>query len=324
MTLDADDIIERRRLKRRLAGWRIAAVLAIAAVIALILATDRDGGLGGAFGFDQHVARVTIDGFVQDNQAQQELLQKISDSKSAKAVILRINSFGGTTAGGEALYREIRRLSEKKPVVAVFGTAATSAAYMIAVAADHIVSRANTITGSVGVILQWAEVSKLLDKVGVDVEQMRSGELKAVPSPFEPITEEARRVTNEVLEDSFKWFLNVVMERRSLERSVIEELKTGRIYSGRQALEIGLVDQIGDEREARSWLAKTHGISKDLKTRDWKPKRERGIGWLGMAASILADLTGIAEFRHLGLAENATAVATKPLDGLLSVWQPQK
>lgn len=324
MTLDADAIVERRRLKRRLAGWRIAALLAIGAAIALLLGSAGEGGLRGVLGLDKHVARVKISGFIQDDFSQQELFRKLSESASAKAVILRIDSYGGTTAGGEALYHEIRKLGEKKPVVAVFGTAATSAAYMIAVAADHIISRANTITGSIGVILQWAEISKLLEKVGVDVEQIRSGPLKAVPSPFEPATERAREVTSEVLQDSYKWFISVVTDRRALRPAAIEELKTGRIYSGRQALEIGLVDQIGGEREARSWLFKTHAIPKDLPIRNWEPERENNFSWFRVAAAILADVTGMAQLRHLAFAEQVPATATKQLDGLLSVWQPQK
>ncbi len=322
MTLDADAVVERRRLKRRVTLWRVLAVLAIAGVAAVLFARERGGAVGEMFGLGGHIARVTVSGFISDNRRQQELLRKISESSAAKAVIVRINSPGGSTAGGEALYTELRALSEKKPVVAVFATTATSAAYMAAIAADHIIARANSITGSVGVIVQWAEVSELLKSIGVDFNQIKSGELKAVPNPFEPATEEQREATREVLEDSFQWFISKVEERRDLNPSALNDIRTGRIYTGVQAKALGLVDQLGGEREAKKWLSEEHEIPEDTKVIDWRPEGSDSFSWVDVALAGLSRATGLDLTASLEDSRTAGLKSIR-LDGLVSVWQPE-
>ena len=196
-----------------------------------------------------------------------KLFDKVGKADQVKAVILDINSPGGTTTGGEAMYDAIRRLAEKKPVVATCGTLATSAAYIVALATDRIFVYGNTITGSVGVIFQWADVTELLKTLGIKVEEVKSGSLKAVPNPFEPTDEAARAVTEEMVEDAKVWFVGLVKTRREIEPDSVPGLTDGRIYSGRQAVEYKLVDQIGDERAARAWLAKERGVPKGLRIR---------------------------------------------------------
>ncbi|RIA47339.1 signal peptide peptidase SppA [Dichotomicrobium thermohalophilum] len=322
MTLDADAVVERRRLKRRITFWRIIAVVAIAVVAAVLFARERGGAVGEMFGLGGHIARVNVSGFISDDRKQQELLRKIAESSTAKAVIVRINSPGGSTAGGEALYTELRALSEKKPVVAVFATTATSAAYMAAIAADHIIARANSITGSVGVIVQWAEVSELLKSFGVDVNQIKSGDLKAVPNPFEPTTEEQREATRTVMEDSFQWFVNKVDERRDLSGSALADIRTGRIYTGAQARALGLVDQLGGEREARKWLSEEHDIPENTKIIDWKPEGTDRFSWVDVALAGLSRLVGmdLATSFEDGRTPGLKSIR---LDGLVSVWQPE-
>ena len=322
MTLDADAVVERRRLKRRVTVWRVVAVLAIAAVATVIFARERDGAVGQMLGLGGHIARVNISGFISDDRNQQELLRKIGDSSAAQAVIVRINSPGGSTSGGEALYTELGNLSDKKPVVAVFATTATSAAYMAAIASDHIVARANSITGSVGVIVQWAEVSELLKSVGVDFNQIKSGDLKAVPNPFEPATDEQRQATRDVLEDSFQWFVNKVDERRDLNASALADIKTGRIYTGAQAQKLGLVDQLGGEREARQWLSEEHDIPKDTKIRDWQAEGRDRLSLLDLAIAALSGTAGANVLSSLE-ASGTAGLKSIRLDGLISVWQPE-
>src|SRR6185437_16935824 len=187
MALDAVSVIDRRRLKRRLTAWRIAAVLfALLFLSALVLSGQSGPGTAGLL---PHIARVDISGIITDDRKMSELLDKVGKSDQVKAVILDINSPGGTTTGGEAMYDAVRRLAEKKPVVAVCGTLATSAAYIVALATDRIFVYGNTITGSVGVLFQWAEVTDLLHTLGIKVEEVKSGPLKAVPNPFEPTDE---------------------------------------------------------------------------------------------------------------------------------------
>jgi len=314
--------VERRRLKRRVTFWRVVAVIAVAIVAAVLFGRERGGAVGDMFGLGGHIARVDVNGLISDNRKQQELLRNIGKSSSAKAVIVRINSPGGSTAGGEALYTELRSLSEKKPVVAVFATTATSAAYMAAIAADHIISRANSITGSVGVIVQWAEVSELLKSVGVDFNQIKSGDLKAVPNPFEPATDEQREATREVLEDSFQWFVTKVSERRDLPPGALAEVRTGRIYTGAQAQALGLVDQIGGEREARQWLNAEHGISEDMNVVDWQAEGGQSFTWLDLARAVVSSLTGTDLVSSLEAGGSAGLKSIR-LDGLVSVWQPE-
>jgi len=317
MALDAESVIDRRRLKRRLTAWRIAAVvLGLVLLGAFVLSDQGNGGPGGIL---PHVARVTVTGIITDDRKMNELLDKVAKADQVKAVILDINSPGGTTTGGEAMYDAVRRLAEKKPVVAVCGTLATSAAYIVALASDRIFVYGNTITGSVGVIFQWAEVTELLHTLGIKVEEVKSGPLKAVPSPFEPLDERARAVTEEMVQDSKVWFFGLVSDRRKIEPSSVPGLTDGRIYSGRQAVELKLVDQIGDERAALSWLSKERNVPSGLKIVDWKPTSESTglFGWLFGSTAEILGIPGskIAAF----LSQTST---TLELDGLVSVWHP--
>jgi protease IV len=321
MTLEADRLAERRRLKRRLSFWRIAAIIAVVAVVVAFAGSNREGGMLASIGVNPHVARMNIEGFISDDREQRKLLADLEKSTQVRGVILYINSPGGTTSGAEALYLSIRKLAEKKPVTAVFGTMATSAAYLAGIAADHIVARGNSITGSVGVILQWAEVSELLGKIGVRMEEVRSGPLKAVPSPFTPTDAAGRALAEDMVNESRDWFLGLVSERRPAVNAVLDQVKTGRIYTGRQALQIGLIDEIGDEETARNWM-QDKGVPKDLGVVEWKPQESGGIFSLrGMSQSALSLFGGFGELFHRFVIEGLSRV--NYLDGLVSLWHPQ-
>jgi protease-4 len=317
MVLDAVSVVDRRRLKRRLTAWRIAAVLF--AVLFLGALTLSDKNVAGSAGFLPHIARINVSGIITDDRKMNELFDKVGKSAQVKAVILDINSPGGTTTGGEAMYDAIRRLAEKKPVVAVCGTLATSAAYIVALATDRIFVYGNTITGSVVVIFQWADVTELLHTLGIKVEEVKSGPLKAVPSPFEPADEKARALSEEMVQEAKTWFVNLVAERRKIDPATVPGLTDGRIYSGRQAVDLKLVDQIGDERDAKSWLSKERNVPAGLKVVDWKPEQESSglFAWLFQS---LAAFAGISADKIAGLLGQVTA--TLKLDGLVSVWHP--
>lgn len=317
MSLDAERIVERRRLKRRVSAWRIAAVLlALLFVGSIVMSGSENGGTGGIL---PHVARISIDGVITNDRKMINLIDRVRKADQVKAVIIEVNSPGGTTTGGEALYDAIRRLSEKKPVVATCGTLATSAAYIVALASDRIFVYGNTITGSVGVIFQWANVTELMKTLGIQFEDVKSGSLKAVPSPFEPTTEEAREVTEEMVDDAMEWFVGLVKARRNITPDAIPGLTEGRIYSGRQAVDYKLVDQIGDELAARAWLSKERGIQAGLRVRQWKPPTEE-TGFLGFATQSIAAALGLSGSKFAGLLDEATSVLE--LDGLVSVWHP--
>ncbi len=320
MTLEAEALVDRRRIKRRLSFWRLFAIVAVIGfIVSLGAALDP---VAQIFGKKSHIARVTISGVITESREQIEMLKKLAKSKSVKAVIVRINSPGGTTTGGEALYLGLRNISKKKPVVAVFGTVAASAGYIVGLASDHIVSRGNTITGSVGVILQWAEVTELLKNLGVKVEEIKSGPLKAVPSPFRPTGERAREITKEMVADSFDWFVDLVKTRRPVDPASINGLKEGRVFTGRQAKKLGLVDDIGGEEAALAYLRAKRGIGKKLKVVDWKPKSAGSLSPLGSFLKILSGVLGFSLDGVLSALSIDKVVDRLRLDGLVSVWHP--
>jgi protease-4 len=317
MSLDVERVVERRRLKRHVSVWRIAAVLlAVLFLGSLLMGTSETGGSGGIL---PHVARISINGVITNDRKMIDLIDRVGKASQVKAVIVEVNSPGGTTTGGEALYDAIRRLSEKKPVVATCGTLATSAAYIVALATDRIFVYGNTITGSVGVVFQWANVTELMKTLGIQFEDVKSGSLKAVPSPFEPTSEEARAVTEEMVNDAMDWFVGLVKTRREIRPDTVPGLTEGRIYSGRQAVEYLLADQIGDERAARAWLVKERGVQTGLRVRQWKPATE-DTGFLGLAADTVATAFGLSGSSVSAWLDEATAVLE--LDGLVSVWHP--
>jgi protease-4 len=315
--IEAETVIERRRLRRRLTAWRLAAVVLAVFVIALIMAGDQR--LAGTGSFLPHIARVSVSGLITDDQKMLELLDKVGKSSQVRAVILDINSPGGTTTGGEAMYDAIRRLAEKKPVVAVCGTLATSAAYIVALATDRIFVYGNTITGSVGVIFQWADVSELMRTLGVKVEEVKSGPLKAVPNPFEPTDEKGRALAAEMVQEAKVWFVDLVGKRRNLEPAAVPGLTDGRVYSGRQALALKLVDEIGDERAAKTWLQKERDVTPGLSVVEWKPKAESGGIWGWLFGSIASSF-GIAADNFVSLFGQVSEGLR--LDGLVSLWHP--
>lgn len=308
MISEAELIVDRRRLKRRVTFWRIlAVVLAIATVAALLWSQGWTGG-------DQ-IARVRIDGLITGDQKTMDLLKRVEREDGVKAVILRIDSPGGTTAGSEAVYDAVRQIAAKKPVVAVMDTVAASGGYITALAADHIVARGNTITGSIGVIFSMPEFSKLLATVGVNMEELRSGDLKAEPSPYKPMSEKARASSMELVMDGFAWFKGLVAERRNLPMPTVDVLSDGRVYTGRQAVANKLIDALGDEGTAVAWLEKDKGVATRLPVRDWKPESESaGLGLGFSAADVILKSLGLKGFQE--------AAQRAQLDGLLVLWHP--
>lgn len=313
MAGEAELIVDRRRLRRRLVLWRVIACLAVVAgLLAIVLGSS---GFESLKKHTDHVARLRISGMITGDQPTLDLLKEIRDSQSVKALIIRLDTPGGTTAGSEAIYESIRDIAKTRPVVAVMDTIAASGGYITAIAADHIVARGNTITGSIGVIFQWAEVSKLMDTLGIRFDEIKSGELKAEPSPFKPIPEKAREVSNAMVQDAFRWFTGLVAERRNLPMDRVLVLSDGRVYTGRQALAEKLVDDIGGEEKAVDWLVKDKKIAADLEVVEWKVSDDGGTGGLGISAAKLV-------LRALGLGAFAGQATGIELDGLLVLWHP--
>ncbi len=300
MGLDSDHVVDRRRLKRRLLMWRVAAIVATVVAVVAVAGGVRELARG------DHVARLTVESLIVDDPWRDAALAEVAQDSSARALLIRIDSPGGTVVGGEALYHSLRAVTEKKPVIAVMGELATSAGYMIALGANHIVARAGTLTGSIGVIMQSADVTGLLEKLGVKPYSIKSRPLKAQPNPLEPLTEEARQAAKAVVLDFFEFFVDLVSQRRDMPREAVLRLADGRIFTGRQALASGLVDQIGGEVQARHWLDETHGIAASL------PVREVTVDH---GEDFWRDAMGNA----LGKMLSSERLS---LDGLVSLWHP--
>lgn len=300
MAGEADYLIDRRRLKANLMRWRVGAVLAV--VVALLVVVGRFDSLVER----QHVSRLTVDGIIFEDVKRDEALEDVADDDSARALIVRINSPGGTVVGGEALYTRLRQVARNKPVVAVIGELGTSAAYMTALGCDRILAREGSLTGSIGVILQATDLTGLLDKVGIKPETVKSGPLKAQPNPFETFTPEARAVTRDVVLNMYDMFVAMVGERRELDGDRLKLVADGRVFTGRQAVQNNLIDAIGGEEEARLWLEEAHSVGRDLPTRDVAIRVENES-----ILDLVGGVIGKSYFRE-GLT----------LDGLVAIWQP--
>jgi protease-4 len=209
-----------------------------------------------------------VEGFIGDDRRLAEALERTRRDDAVRAVIVAIDSPGGSVAGGEALHASLARIAQDKPVIAVMGGTAASAGYMAALPAQRIFAREATVTGSIGVLLQSFDASELMARLGVRAETIASGAFKAQPSPFHPLTEEGREQLERVVRDLHDQFVAKVVAGRRLPAERVRELADGRIFTGRQALELGLVDAIGGEAEARAWLAEQRAVPSTLPIRD--------------------------------------------------------
>jgi protease-4 len=321
MSLESDVIVDRRRIRRKLTFWRvIAALVAIVAVVAgaAVLSPDGRGTLGS-----RAIARVKIEGLIRSDQDRVEALERLEKS-SAPAVIVHINSPGGTTSGSEQLYDALTRLRAKKPVVVVVDGLAASGGYIAALAADRIVAQQTSLVGSIGVLFQIPNVSELLKTIGVKIEEVKSSPLKAAPNGYEPTSPEARAALDSLVKDSYAWFKDLVKTRRNMDDATIEVVADGRVFSGRQAVGLKLIDQLGDEQAAVAWLIAEKKIGSNVPVRDFKLTPRFGdMTFLRTATSLALDTVGLGLLaRRMEQSGVAQSIDRLGLDGLLALWQP--
>ena len=323
MSLDSDVIVDRRRIRRKLTFWRVVAVLlAIAAIVAVGTIATPNGRR--AFAGTGTIARVNIEGLIRSDQDRVEALERLANSKAA-AVIVHINSPGGTTAGSEQLYDALAQLRAKKPLVVVVEGLAASGGYITAIAADHIIAQQTSLVGSIGVLFQFPNFTDLLKTVGVKVEEVKSSPLKASPNGFEPTSPEARAALDALVKDSYAWFRGLVKERRGMDDALLEKVADGRVFTGRQAVDLKLIDQLGDEKTAVAWLVAQKGIKSDLPVHDFKLAPRFGdLTFLRTAASITLDALGLSAIaRQVEQAGVVQAVDRLSLNGMLALWHPE-
>ena len=324
MALDADTIVDRRRMRRKLTFWRVFAILivigAVVAVGAALRVPGTDVLTGQASG---SIARVTITGLIRGDQERVEALERLGKSR-ARAVIVHINSPGGTTSGSEQLHDLLMRLKEQKPLVVVVDGLAASGGYIAAVAADHIVALETSLVGSIGVLFQYPNVADLLKTLGVKIEEIKSSPLKAAPNGFEPTSPEARAAIEFVVSDSYAWFKGMVKARRQLDDEMLQRVADGRVFTGRQGIPLKLVDELGDERTAIAWLAKEKNIDPKTPVRDYRLRDRLGdLPFLHTAIVTSLDAVGLGSFaRRFEEWGAVQAIERLNLDGLLALWHP--
>jgi protease-4 len=306
MPLEPDLLLDRARLKRRIAFWRGFTVLAV--VVALAVAGGRSGG---GFAGRPHIARLNVNGIITDDRAVTDQLAAAAADPRVSALIVSIDSPGGSVSGGEGLHDAIAAVAARKPVVAVMRGEAASAGYMIAAPASRIFARQSTITGSIGVLMQTGEISGLLGKIGVTSTLIASGPLKGQPDPTQPMTPAAREYLQGLVGDLYDQFVDIVAEGRHMDKAKVQALADGRAYTGRQALPLGLIDQYGGEHEARLWLARSRNVPLATPVLDLGGK-PRLAAWMSRAS-----FGGVADaLANLFVSQRVT------LDGPMALWQP--
>src|SRR5580704_6312925 len=323
MSLDADTIVDRRRMRRKLTFWRVVAIVLLIGAVAAGAAVWAPGGGGLAEASGSYIARVKINGLIRGDEERVEALDKLAKSR-VRAVIVHVDSPGGTTAGAEQLYDVLRRVAAKKPTVVVVDGLAASGGYIAALAADHIVSQGSSLVGSIGVLFQYPNVSDLLKTIGVKVEEVKSTPLKAAPNGYEPTSPEARAALESIVKDSYAWFRGMVKDRRHLDDALLERVADGRVFTGRQGLELKLVDELGNEQTAIAWLAKEKGVDADLPVRDWHLTSRLGdLSFLHVATAAVLEAVGLNSLaRRIEGSGTVQAVERLNLDGLLALWHP--
>lgn len=322
MSYESDLIVDRRRIRRKLTFWRVMATLAAVVLVATVGILLSPVGRG-AMTTTGSISRIQIDGLIRSDNERVEALERLEKS-SAAAVIVHINSPGGTTAGSEQLYDALMRLKAKKPMVVVVEGLAASGGYIAALASDHIVAQQSSLVGSIGVLFQFPNFSELLKTVGVKVEEIKSSPLKAAPNGFEPTSPEAREAINSLVKDSYAWFRGLVQTRRAMDDAQLEKVADGRVFTGRQAVELKLIDAIGDEKTAVAWLESEKKVKTGLPVRDYKLAPKFGdLTFLKSAAFVTLDAVGLRSVANAVAGSGMIDAAQRmSLDGMLALWRP--
>jgi protease IV len=320
MSLDADAIVDRRRLRRKLTFWRVSAlILVVVAIAGAVVVWVPGARLTSSAGI---IARVKIQGLIRDNRDRVEALTRLGKSQ-VRAVIVHIDSPGGTTAGSQQLYDALHALQAKKPMVVVVDGLAASGAYIAALSCDHIIAHETSLVGSIGVLFQYPNFTQALKTLGIEVESIKSSPLKAAPNGFEPTSPEARAAIQAIIMDSYAWFKNLVKTRRAMDDAQLAAVDDGRVFTGRQGVGLKLVDALGNEQTALAWLAREKHVPADTPVRDYslQPRFEE-LSFLHVAAWTF-QAVGLSAFaQRIEDWGGVQAIERLNLDGLLALWHP--
>ncbi|MFW6205774.1 MAG: signal peptide peptidase SppA, partial [Gemmatimonadota bacterium] len=222
-------------------------VLSVMTIAGLVLAVFAAGGSPGLT-FGGRVALLEVDGVIADDRGFLEDIRRLRRDGSVRAWVVAINSPGGVVAPAQSMYEALERLvvADGQPVVASIGSVGASGGYYVALAADSILALPGSITGSIGVIMEYPNVRELMDRVGVEMEVVKAGDQKDLGSPFRDMAPEEREILDALVADVHAQFMEAVVSARGLPEDRVRTLADGRVLSGRQALEAGLVDRLGN------------------------------------------------------------------------------
>jgi protease IV len=307
-------------MRRKLTFWRVsAAVIALLAVIGAAVALAPGSRL---FPPGAYIARIKVQGLIRGNQDRVAALDRLSRSR-ARAVIVHIDSPGGTTAGSQQLYDSLRALQAKKPMVVVVDGLAASGAYIAALSSEHIIAQDTSLVGSIGVLFQYPNFTDILKTIGIKVEEVKSSPLKAAPNGFEPTSPQARAAIEAIVLDSYNWFKELVKDRRKMNDVQLAQVADGRVFTGRQGVGLKLVDGLGNEKTALAWLEREKKVPADTPVRDYALEpRFSELSFLHLAAWTF-EAVGLSAMAHRIETWGAVqAVERLNLDGLLALWHP--
>jgi protease-4 len=294
MSIDWEIYEERRRKNRRSGFWRgVLSSFIVFLVLILVYSFYNNEDYSS-----EHIAIYDLNGVIYDDSDRDKVLKEISENENVFGLIVRINSPGGTVVGAESLYESLRAVSKQKPVVITMGEIAASAGYLAAIAGDFIIARGNSLTGSIGVIVQFPNFAKLAKNLGISLEEIKSAESKGGPNPFDELSPNVRKFQENLVDDSYTWFKSLVSERRGLSLAELSEVSKGQLFTGRMALSLGLIDAIGGINEAILYFESKGTQFKDLEIKNWTRTDESTPFWtrfLGIA-NVVSSINQLFSF----------------------------
>ena len=252
--------------------WPIVIIIIIGICAALFSSSSsKDTGLNVD---DDSLALIKVRGPIIDTTETREWIRKIEHCDKIKGVLLRVDSPGGGAAASQELYADLKRLAQKKPIVVSMGQVAASGGLMISMAGKHIFANSSTITGSIGVRMDIPQVKELMNKIGLNQETLVTGPYKDAGSYMRPLSSEEKEYFQGILRDMHTQFVEIIADGRKMSVEDVQKIATGRIFTGREAIKLGLIDEIGGQEDAHIWLAKATNIpiKKKLVT---KPKNDK-------------------------------------------------
>jgi len=283
------------------------AILCFGTLTAIVLSLSRSTL---TLSFSNKIGVIPINGVIRDADAITEQLIAFRDDKQIKAIILRINSPGGGVGPSQEIYSETRRTTKTKKVVASLGSVAASGGYYVASAADSVVANPGTLTGSIGVLMEFVRFEELLKKIGVEMQVIKSGEFKDIGSPNRKMTKEEREILTRLIKDIQNQFVTAVSQGRNMPEEKVLELADGRIFSGREAKRLGLVDSLGNFQDAVNVAKRMAHIKGKVKL-VYPVKKRRSLLWNLLFKDLFDALmnridrpSGLLEYRwngHLGV-----------------------